>query len=121
MGSLFCNQCVNVFARQGAVAPADKVRKQVEVARYQLRLERTSYALSVLCSGAGHLYVGMPVAGASYAFLFLFAFFSVLFHQGVVRAPYVAQRSWIGMAPMLVMLILVHLWSLRDFHRRRLA
>ena len=121
MGSLFCNQCVNVFARQGAVAPADKVRKQVEVARYQLRLERTSYALSVLCSGAGHLYVGMPIAGASYAFLFLFAFFSVLFHQGVVRAPYVAQRSWIGMAPMLVMLILVHLWSLRDFHRRRLA
>ena len=121
MGSLFCNQCVNVFARQGAVAPADKVRKQIEVARYQLRLERTSYALSVLCSGAGHLYLGMPIAGASYAFLFLFAFFGVLFHQGVVRAPYIAERSWIGLAPMLVMLILVHLWSLRDFYRRRLG
>ncbi len=118
MGSLFCNQCVNVFARQGTVAPADKVRKQIEVARYQLRLERTSYVLSLLCSGAGHLYVGVPIAGASYAFLFLFAFIGLLFHQGVLRVPYLADRSWWGVVPLVAMMITVHLMSLRDFFRR---
>jgi tetratricopeptide (TPR) repeat protein len=117
-GSLFCNQCVNVFARQGTVAPADKVRKQIEVARYQLRLERTSYVLSLLCSGAGHLYVGVPIAGASYAFLFLFAFFGVLFHQGVLKVPYLANRSWWGVVPLVAMMISVHLISVRDFFRR---
>ena len=62
-GSPMCTQCVNVFARKNVVAPSVKVRKQLEVARYESQMERASTVLGVLWSGMGHVFSGAPVRG----------------------------------------------------------
>jgi len=79
-------QCVNVFARKGVVPPAVKVRKQAEVDRYKAGWAGSRNLFGLLCSGAGHVFAGLPVRGALYAFAFLFLAFSAVFRAGVLRA-----------------------------------
>ncbi|HXN41587.1 MAG TPA: tetratricopeptide repeat protein, partial [Myxococcaceae bacterium] len=80
--SMYCHQCISVFHRQGTVAGVDRIRKQIEIARFQLRSERTSYFMGLFFSGAGHLNTGAPIAGSIYGFLFLSCLFGMLFHRG---------------------------------------
>jgi hypothetical protein len=87
-GSLMCTQCVNVFAKKNVVAPSLKVRKQLEVARYQSRIERTGLVLAALWSGTGHVFAGFPVRGAIYAFLFVTAVTGTFLRLGLLRGPY---------------------------------
>ncbi len=114
-----CGQCVNVFARKGVVAPALKVRKQIEVARHQGRMDKLSYGLGLLCSGAGHLFSGLPVRGAIYAFFFLFAVVMFFLRDGVLRAPYGGLPEPLLLVPLGALFVCVHLLSLRGLYKRQ--
>jgi tetratricopeptide (TPR) repeat protein len=118
-GSLMCTQCINVFARKGVVPPALKVRKQLEVSRYQIRMERLSYALGVACGGMGHVFSGLAVRGAIYGFLFLLAIVLFLGRNGVMRAPYEAAPMLVRLVPLGVLFLVVYLLSLRGLYKRQ--
>ncbi|MDQ3265473.1 MAG: tetratricopeptide repeat protein [Myxococcota bacterium] len=119
MGSQLCNQCVNVFARKGVVPPAVKVRKQLEVDRYQGRMNRLSYLFGLVCSGAGHLFSGLPVRGALYVFGFLFLVFNFFFRMGIVRPPFGSLPMLMRLAPVGLAFLLLYLLSLRGLYKRQ--
>ena len=112
-----CNQCVHAFTRTNAVAPAIKVRKQLEVHRFQTRAHRTAYVLGALCSGMGHVFSGLALRGAAYLFLFLFAVVSLFLRQGVLRAPFGPGPFWFRVLPPLVLGVAVYAASLRGLFR----
>lgn len=119
LGSLLCNQCVNAFARKGAVAAPVRVRKQMEVDRYQGRQDKWSYAFGLVCSGAGHLFSGLTVRGSIYVFLFLFLVFNAFFRMGVLRPPYGAFPVALRLVPVALMFVLLYLLSLRGLFKRQ--
>lgn len=119
VASTLCGQCVNVFSRKGVVPARLKLRKQLEVARYQERRGRMAYVFGMLCSGAGHLFAGFPVTGAIYAFLFLFAFFNAFFRQGVMRSPYGMAPGYLRLAPLAVLFVLTYVLSLRSLYKQQ--
>jgi hypothetical protein len=113
-----CQQCINVFSKRGVVAPSLKVRKQLEVARFQSRTERVSYALGLLCSGAGHVFKGLPLRGTAFAFTFLFVVSAFLFRNGLLRPVYEGAPSWLKLLPLGVLFLFVYGLSLRGLSRR---
>ncbi|MBL8954937.1 MAG: hypothetical protein JNK82_29440 [Myxococcaceae bacterium] len=117
--SVMCTQCVNVFSRKGVVPPALKVRKQVEVARYQSRVERLTFGLGLLCSGMGHVFKGLPVRGALYAFLFVFAVVAVVLRDGVLRAPFEGLPAWVKIVPVGLLLVGVYVGSVRGLFKKQ--
>jgi hypothetical protein len=119
VGSQLCNQCVHAFARRSAVAPALKVRKQIEIHQYQQRQNRTAYVLGALCSGMGHLFTGLAVRGVLLAYLFLFICACFLLREGVVRTPFgpLAQTLWL--IPLALAVVGLYGLSLRSLHRRQ--
>jgi hypothetical protein len=114
-----CTQCINVFARKGVVPPSLKVRKQVEVARYQQTLGRASYVFGLLCSGMGHVFSGWPVRGAIYGFVFLFTVVMFVQRDGVLRVLYEGPPMVLKLLPLGVIFALVYLLSLRGLFRRQ--
>ncbi|NMO22021.1 hypothetical protein HPC49_12615 [Pyxidicoccus fallax] len=119
VGSRQCGQCVNVFSRKGLVPQQLRARKQAQVERHQAWAGRLSYAVGALLSGAGHVTSGVPLRGALYAFFFLFALGAVLLHQGVVRAPYGDVPLYLKLVPAVLLLVCVHLLSLRGLRGLR--
>jgi tetratricopeptide (TPR) repeat protein len=119
VGSKQCGQCVNVFARKGLVPQQLRTRKQGQVDRHQAWAGRLSYALGAVLSGAGHVASGVPVRGALYAFFFLFALAATLLHHGLVRAPYGDVPLYLKLVPAVLLLVAVHLLSLRGLRRLR--
>ncbi len=118
-GSQLCTQCVNVFARKGVVPPALKVRKQLEVSRYESRLERISYALGLACSGMGHIFSGLIVRGTIYGFLFLLVIVLFLQRHGVMRAPYIDPPMALRLVTLGIIFALVYLLPLRGLYKRQ--
>ncbi|HMK71831.1 MAG TPA: hypothetical protein VK454_00755 [Myxococcaceae bacterium] len=118
MGSAFCPQCVNVFARRGVVPPLFKVNKEMEVRRHRTRSSRIAYGLGLLCSGLGHLFSGSALRGAAYAFLFLFAAASFVTREGVLRAPYGPAPELVRIVPVALLVAAVYFFSLRGLSRR---
>lgn len=118
-GSAMCTQCVNVFARKNVVAPSVKVRKQLEVARYESRLERASTVLGVLWSGMGHVFVGEPVRGVLYGYLFVLAIVGVVLRGGVVRPPFEAMPVLVRVVPMALLFLTIYPLSLLRLRRRQ--
>ncbi|MBX5482330.1 MAG: hypothetical protein IRZ16_10915 [Myxococcaceae bacterium] len=116
-GGSLCGQCVNVFARKGLVAPQVKVRKQLEVDRYQARNERLAWLFGIVCSGGGHLYGGATLRGALYAFCFLFLVFLALFREGLIRAPFGELPVLLRLIPAGIVLLSVYFLSLRSLRR----
>ncbi len=115
-----CAQCVNVFSRnKGAVEARVRARKQIEIERHRQWEGYVSYAFGALVSGAGHLFHGLAVRGALYAFLFLLAVSGVLLRSGVLRAPYGEVPLYLKLAPLLLLLIPLHLLTLRGLYRRQ--
>ena len=108
---------MNVFARKGLVAPQVKLRKQIEVDRYQTRTDRLAWLFGILFSGGGHLVSGVPVRGALFLFTFLFLISAVVLRDGVVRAPYGELPVWLRLLPALVTMVCVYLFSLRSLRR----
>ncbi|WP_164001400.1 tetratricopeptide repeat protein [Pyxidicoccus caerfyrddinensis] len=119
VGSKQCGQCVNVFSRKGLVPQQLRNRKQGQVERHQAWAGRLSYALGAVLSGAGHVASGVPVRGALYAFFFLFALSATLLHHGLVRAPYGDVPLYLKLVPAVLLLVGVHLLSLRGLRRLR--
>ncbi|AEI68211.1 hypothetical protein [Myxococcus fulvus] len=119
VGTKQCGQCVNVFSRRGLVPQQLKARKQLQVDQHQAWSGRLVYALGAVLSGAGHVASGVPVRGALYAFGFLFALAAVLLHQGLVRGPYGEAPLYLKLAPAALLLLGVHLLSLRGLRRLR--
>jgi hypothetical protein len=118
VGSAMCQQCINVFARKAVVVPRAKVLKQLEIERGQQWQQRASCVLGVLVGGAGHLFVGRPVRGALYAFVFLFAVFGLLTRHGVLRAPWAEVPLVLKLAPVGLVLLGLYVLSLRGLLRR---
>jgi hypothetical protein len=118
-GSLMCTQCVNVFAKKNVVAPSLKVRKQLEVARYHSRLERTGVVLSAVWSGMGHVFAGLPVRGALIGFAFIAALAGTFLRAGLLRTPYESLPTALKVAPLLVLLVAVYVLSFRALRRRQ--
>ncbi|HEY8211877.1 MAG TPA: hypothetical protein VIG99_30555 [Myxococcaceae bacterium] len=117
--SELCAQCVNVFVKKNAVAAQLRVRKQLEVDRHVTRVGRLSYLFGLLCSGAGHVFYGLPVRGVAYAFLFLFVGFSVFYRQGVLRPPYGSAPMVLRLLPLGLTFLAVYLFSLRGLYKRQ--
>jgi tetratricopeptide (TPR) repeat protein len=118
-GSVLCQQCVNVFARKNVVGPPVKIRKQIEVAQFRLRIERLSYLFGVLCSGAGHVFSGLPVRGTVHAFIFLFILSNIVFRRGVIRYPYGIEPLFMRLTPLGIALVAVYLLSLRGLYKQQ--
>lgn len=118
-GSPMCTQCVNVFARKGVVPPSLKVRKQLEVSRYETRMERLSYALGLACSGMGHVFSGLVVRGSIYGYIFLLVIVLFLQRNGLVRSPYEAAPLALRLVPLGLIFVTVYLFSLRGLYRRQ--
>lgn len=118
VGSQFCPQCVNVFARRGVVPPLLKVNKEMEVRRHRTRSSRIAYALGALCGGLGHVFSGAALRGAGYAFLFLFAAASFLTREGVLRAPYGPAPELLRLVPLVLLVAAVSFFSLRGLSRK---
>jgi len=114
-----CAQCVNVFSRKSAVEARMRARKQIEIERHRQWESYISYGFGALVSGAGHLFHGLAVRGTLYAFLFLVAVSGVLMRGGVLRAPYGEVPLYLKLAPLLVLLIPLHLLTLRGLYRRQ--
>jgi tetratricopeptide (TPR) repeat protein len=119
VGSLMCTQCVNVFARKNVAAPSLKVRKQLEVARYQSRVERTGSIFGFLCSGMGHVFVGFPARGALYGFLFIALLTGAVLRNGVVRPPFDPLPLVVRMVPLGLCLVLVYVLTLRGLRKKQ--
>lgn len=118
-GSPMCTQCVNVFARKNVVSPSIKVRKQLEVARYESQMDRASTVLGVLWSGMGHVFAGQPVRGAIYGFLFVLAIFGVVLRGGVVRAPFEGVPMVVSLIPLAVLFLVVYPLSLLRLRKKQ--
>ncbi|HZH75518.1 MAG TPA: hypothetical protein VEY88_05765, partial [Archangium sp.] len=114
-----CAQCINVFSRKGAVEARVRARKQIEIERHRQWASGVSYVCGALVSGAGHLFHGLPLRGALYAFLFLFAVVGVLLRSGVLPSPYGEVPVYLKLAPLLLLLIPLHLLTLRGLYRRQ--
>jgi hypothetical protein len=80
---------------------------------------RLSYLFGLICSGAGHVFYGLPVRGAAYTFLFLFAGFSVFYRQGVLRPPYASAPWLLRLLPLGLTFLAVYLLSLRGLYKRQ--
>ncbi len=119
IGGGLCNQCVNAFARKNLVAPQVRARKLVEIERFHRRQDRVSYVLGMLCSGAGHLFSGVPVRGALYALLFTFVVSAAFFGHGVMRPTYDGLPDYVRWAPLGVVFLLLYGLSLRGLYRRQ--
>ncbi|MFN0061342.1 MAG: hypothetical protein ACKVPX_02315 [Myxococcaceae bacterium] len=118
VGSSLCSQCQHAFARKGVSDPAEKLRKQLEVRRFQARDMRVSYGMGLLAAGAGHVFSGMVWRGALFVFFFVAAAFFALFREGVVRTPYTMAPTWLRAAPFLIAVTLFYILSLRSLYRR---
>lgn len=118
IGSHLCNQCVHVFTRKGAVPPLVKVRKQTEVAQYQTRMDRFGYFFGLLLSGAGHIFRGLTIRGAIYAFLFLFIVMNFFFRSGVLRAPFGSAPELFRLVPLGLGFALIYALTLRGLYKR---
>ncbi len=118
-GSQMCTQCVNVFAKKNIAAPSLKVRKQLEVARYQSRIERTAYVLGVAVSGMGHVFAGWPVRGALFGFCFLFSVVAFVFRSGLLRVPYEPLPWAVRLVPATILFAVVYLVSLRGLRKKQ--
>jgi hypothetical protein len=119
MASKLCAQCVNVFSRKIVVEARVRARKHIEIERNRQWTSGVSYVFGGLVSGAGHLFHGLAVRGALYAFLFLFTVAGLLLRSGVLRAPYGDVPLPLKLAPLLLILIPLHLLSLRGLYRRQ--
>ncbi|MFL5355701.1 tetratricopeptide repeat protein [Archangium sp.] len=119
VASKMCAQCVNVFSRKGAVEARVRARKQIEIERNRRWADYVSYAFGALVSGGGHLFHGLAVRGAVYAFFFLFAVSGVLLRSGVLRSPYGEVPLYLKLAPLLLLLIPLHLLTLAGLYRRQ--
>lgn len=118
-GSEMCHQCVNVFARKDVVPPPVKVRKQVEVARHQSRMDKVAIGFGLVCSGAGHLFAGLTLRGTLYAFWFVFVVVMVFLRDGVVRTPYGDPTFVLRMGALAVIFLVVYLLPLRGLTKRQ--
>jgi hypothetical protein len=118
IGSQFCPQCVNVFARRGVVPPLLKVNKEMEVRRHRARTSRMAYGLGLVCSGLGHVFNGAALPGAVYAFFFLFAAAAVVTREGVLRAPYGPAPELLRLVPVAFLVAAVYFFSLRSLSRK---
>ena len=118
VGSPFCPQCVNVFARRGVVPPLLKINKEMEVRRHRTRSSRVAYALGLLVSGLGHVFSGAALRGVAYAFLFLFAAASVVTREGVLRTPYGPAPEVLRLFPLALLVAAVCFFSLRGLSRK---
>jgi Flp pilus assembly protein TadD len=119
VGSLMCMQCVNVFAKKNVAAPSLKVRKQLEVARYQSRLERMGSVLGFICSGMGHVFAGFPARGTLYGFAFIALLTGIVLRNGVVRAPYEPLPLLVRMLPIGVALLLLYIFTVRGLRKKQ--
>lgn len=119
VGSSVCGECATAFLRRAACPAQLKVRKQIEGVRHGRRKERLSYALGLFCSGAGHLYLGLPVRGAAYVCLFALSAALFLFRQGLLRSAYGELPLFLRLFPPALLLLLVHLLSLRGLYKRQ--
>ncbi len=118
-GSSMCTQCVNVFARKNVVAPSVKVRKQLEVARYENQMERASTFFGVLWSGMGHVFSGDAVRGALYGYFFVLAISGAVFRAGVVRPPFDGLPMVLRMTPLVLLFLVVYPLSLLRLRRKQ--
>lgn len=118
LSGVLCAQCVTVFTRAASVAAPIKVRKQAEVANHQWLQGRISSALGLLCSGAGHLFLGAPVRGALFAFLFFFALVGLGLREGLVRVPFGAVPWGLKLVPLVLLLVAVYALSFLSLRKR---
>ena len=114
-----CGQCVNVFFRQNAVEPRDRMRKEGQVRRHALVRRTTERVLALAGGGAGHVFGGRSVTGFLVLFALLFLGFVAWFWHGVIpppqHSPYAAALRLAVAVPLFA---LIYGIAVRDSFRR---
>jgi hypothetical protein len=96
-----------------------RARKQLEVTRHRTRMGQLTLALGSLLGGAGHLLSGLPLRGALHAFAFCFLLLGALGPHGLVRVPYGELAGALKAVPLLLVLLPLHVLSIRALRRRQ--
>jgi tetratricopeptide (TPR) repeat protein len=117
--SPMCAQCINVFTRRGVVQPSQKVRKQLEIARYQNRIDRLTFALGVVWAGLGDVFAGRAIRGCVFGFLFMAALVAALLRDGVLPVPYDQVSATVRILPSVITLLVVYAVSLRGLKKQQ--
>ncbi len=85
-GPGLCGQCLNVFARRGAVDALARAAKEAGIRRYQRR-RKVLLRLSSLVAGAAHILTGRTAAGAAILVAAFALTFAAVLSGGIISAP----------------------------------
>jgi tetratricopeptide (TPR) repeat protein len=97
-GPGLCGQCLNVFARRGAVDAAARAAKEQGVRRYERR-RGLALRLSSAVAGAAHILSGRTATGACMLLAAFGLTFAAVFSRGVVPAPAAGTPALLRAAP----------------------
>ncbi len=116
--SVMCTQCVNVFAKSNVVGPSVRVRKQLEITRFERQLARASTFFGVLWAGMGDVFSGAPLRGTVYGYFFILAVIGMLSGEGVVRPSFEGLPLVLRAVPLGVLFLAVYSLSLVGLRRK---
>ena len=117
-----CAQCVNVFVRKGNVDATERIKKEIQVHRYQRRRKLVARVLGVF-SGASHVLLGYPLQGAVFLIMTGLLVASVVLWRGVAHGPFPVRPgvSLLRIAITAAAFIAVYAVCLRDLIARQRA
>ncbi len=91
-----CGQCHHAFVAQDGVDPQARVKKEIEVHRYQARTAQVRRVLSLLLVGTGPILAGQPLVGMGLLLLYTSALIGVLCAIDVLPCPALdLQHTWV--------------------------
>jgi tetratricopeptide (TPR) repeat protein len=82
-----CGQCYHAFVLKEGVDPQARVKKEIEVHRYQARALRVRRILSLLLVGTGQMLTGRPLVGLAFLITFASSTLGALVAAGVLPTP----------------------------------
>lgn len=121
--SALCSQCISVFVRRSGVDQPDRIRKEMEVRRFQRRQVVWARVAGGVIPGGGHVFSGRLVAGGFFLFLFSAIVAKLLLPTGFLPSPspLPSVPSSLRLAVLVALLVVLYLFSLRHLVRRERA
>lgn len=90
-----CGQCYHAFVAKGTVDPQVRIKKEIEVHRFQARTAQVRRALSLLVAGTGQLLRGSAIRGLIFFTAFVSGILGMLISLEVVPEP---VPTWSGLS-----------------------
>ncbi len=118
-----CGQCYHAFVAREGVDPHTRIRKEIEVHRYQARTTRIRRVLSLMIAGTGQLLHGSSLRGLLFLSAFVASVLGLLMALGLIPEPVptLAGVPWISVATTALLVVLFYglgLWDVQRGERR---